>query len=100
MAPGAGVTPVPLSARFCGLSVALSVRVTLALRLPVAEGVKVTLTVQDALIANVLGLAGQLLVWAKSLALLPVSAMLLMLNAAVPLLMSVTACAMLVVLMF
>ena len=68
----------------------MSVRVTLALRLPVAEGENVTLTVQDALMANVLGLAGQLLVWAKSLAFVPVSAMLLMLNAAVPLLMSVT----------
>src|SRR2546429_5526465 len=98
---GAGVTPVPLNARFCGLSEALSVKVRLALRLPVAEGVKVTLTVQDALMANVLGLAGQvLLVSAKSLAFVPLIAILVMFKAAWPLLASVTVCALLVVFTF
>ena len=43
----------------------------LALRLPVAVGAKVTLMVQVALAASVLGLSGQLLVWAKSPALVP-----------------------------
>lgn len=66
-----GVMPVPLSATLCGLVVALSVIVTLALRLPLAVGEKVTLLVQAALTANVLGPIGQVLVWAKSAALVP-----------------------------
>ena len=90
LAPDAGVTPAPLSGRFWGLSTALSVMLTLALRLPSAPGVKVTEIVQDALMASVLGLAGQVVVWAKSPALLPVSAMLLMFKVAVPVLVSVT----------
>src|SRR5947209_18957050 len=72
--------------------------VTLALRVPVAVGVKVTLMVQEALAASVLELLGQVLVWAKSPALVPVRPMLLMVRAALPLLVSVTAWAVLVVL--
>ena len=56
---GAGVTPVPLSAALCGLFVALSVKVRLALRLPLALGVNVTLIVHEAFAARVLGLLGQ-----------------------------------------
>src|SRR5205823_1050222 len=82
-----GETPVPLSATFCGLSAALSVMVTLALREPLAEGVKVTVIMQVPLAARLLG---QLLVWVKSLAFVPVTAILLIVNAAVPLLVSVT----------
>jgi hypothetical protein len=67
---------------------------TLAVRLPVAEGLKVTLMLQLALAAR---LAGQVLVWLKSLALVPVSPMLLMLRDAVPLLVKVTIWAALVV---
>src|SRR5438874_2523489 len=71
---------------------------TLALRVPVAVGVKVTLIVQEALAASVLGLMGQLLVWAKSPLLVPLIPMLLMLRAALPLLVSITAWDALVVL--
>jgi hypothetical protein len=52
-------TPVPLRATDCGLPDALSVIVKLALRLPSAEGVKVTLMVQEAPAASVLELLGQ-----------------------------------------
>ena len=72
----------------------MSLMLTLALRLPVALGVKVTLMVQVPATARLLG---QVLVWAKSAALLPVSAMLLMFKAAVPVLVSVTVRALLVV---
>jgi hypothetical protein len=41
-----GACPVPLSATLCGLPVASSVKVTAALRVPVAEGVNVILTEQ------------------------------------------------------
>src|SRR6266566_2903572 len=93
-------TPVPLRATDCGLPDALSVIVTLALRLPVAVGVKVTLMVQEAPAASVLELLGHVLVWAKSPALVPVRAMLLMVRDPVPLLVSVTVCAALVALTF
>src|SRR5947199_59778 len=59
-----------------------------------ATGVKVTLMVQLAPAAR---LAGQVLVWAKSPALVPVTLTPLMFSAAVPLLVSVTVCAALVV---
>ena len=39
---------------------------------PVAVGVKVTFTVQEALTARVAGLTGQLLVWVKSVVFVPV----------------------------
>src|SRR6266566_5530746 len=68
---GAGVMPVPLKATLCGLPVALSASVRLALRAAATVGVKVTLTVQEAPAASVLGLVGQLLVWAKSPAFVP-----------------------------
>ena len=89
---------MPLSATVCGLPVALSVMLTLALRLPLALGVKVTLMVQEAPAASVLELLGQVLVCAKSPALVPLSPMLLMVRAALPLLVSVTVWAALVVL--
>ena len=56
-------------------------------RLPVAEGVNVTVAEQAAPAANV---AGQSLVCAKSPTLSPVRAMLLMMSAAPPVLVSVT----------
>jgi hypothetical protein len=62
--------------------------VTEADRLPLAEGVKVTLIVQLAPAATELP---QLLVWAKSLALAPETAMLLTLKAALPELVSMIA---------
>ena len=48
LSPSEGFSPVPESATVCGLSGALSVIVRLSVRLPVAVGVKVTLTVQFA----------------------------------------------------
>jgi hypothetical protein len=51
----AGWVPVPLSATECGLPAALSVTVTEAVLLPVAEGVKVTEIVQDAPAASEAG---------------------------------------------
>ena len=83
--------PVPLSATVCGLPLALSVILTLALRVPVAVGVKVTLIVQVAPAAMVLGLIGQVLVWAKSPAFVPVKPIVLMVRAALPLFLRVTA---------
>ena len=62
------LAPVPERLTVCGLPVALSVRVTAAVRVPAAVGLKVTLIVQLAPAAT---LAPQLLVWAKSLALAP-----------------------------
>src|SRR6266550_3289655 len=82
----------------CGLPLALSVIDTLAARLPLALGVKVALIVQLAPTATVFGLSGQVLVWAKSPALVPPTATLLIVRAAVPLLVTVTVCAPLVVL--
>jgi hypothetical protein len=77
----AGAVPVPVRLTLCGLPAALSVRVIAAVRVPLAAGVKVTLIVQLAPAAT---LDPQLLVWAKSLALVPVTARLEMLNPALP----------------
>ena len=57
---GIPTTPVPLRATGCGLPDALSVIVKMAMRLPVADGVKVTLMIQEAPAASVLELWGQL----------------------------------------
>ena len=48
----AGATPVPLNATLCGLPAALSVMLTVDVRLPVCVGVKVTLMVQLAFTAS------------------------------------------------
>jgi len=79
---------VPVRLTLCGLPVALSVMARAAARPPAAEGVKVTLMVQLAPAAT---LDPQLLVWAKSLALVPKTAMLEMLRAELPELVRVTA---------
>jgi hypothetical protein len=63
---------------------------TLAVRVPVEVGVKVTLIVQEALAARVLGLIGHVFVWAKSPALAPAIPIVLMVRLAVPLFLSVT----------
>ena len=60
-------------------------------------GAKVTEIVQLALAANVLGADGQVFVCAKSLAFVPVTPMLVIVSGAVPELVSVTFCAVLVV---
>ena len=82
--------PVPLRLTVCGLPLALSAIFSEAPRLPLAEGVKVTLMVQLPAAATELP---QVLVWAKSPALVPASAMLVMLSAALPVLFRVTVCA-------
>ena len=87
--------PVPERLAVCGLPLALSVMLTEAVRLPLAAGVNVTLMVQLALAATELP---QVLAWAKSLALAPVRARLVMLNEALPVLVSVTVWAVLVLL--
>ncbi len=77
---------------------ALSAIEMLAVRLPMAVGVKVALRLQLALTANVLGLSGQLLVELKSPGLAPPRLTLLMVSGAVPVLVRVTDCEPLVVL--
>jgi len=82
----AAAVPVPLRLTLCGLPDALSVRVTEAVKAPAAAGLKVTLIVQLAPEAT---LDPQVLVSAKSLALVPETAMLLTLKAPFPELVSV-----------
>lgn len=92
-----GPVPVPARLTDCWLPAALlllSVMVKEAVRLPVAVGVNVTLIVQ--LLPAVSELP-QLLVCAKSPGLVPVSAMLLMVRVAFPVLLSVAVWAVLVV---
>jgi hypothetical protein len=74
--------PVPDRLTVCGLPPPLSVMDALAVRLPFAEGVNVTLMKQLAPEAR---LDPQLLVWAKSPELLPVIEMLVMLTDVLPL---------------
>jgi len=88
------VTPVPVRPMVCGLPAALSVIVTLAVRLPFAVGVKVTLMVQLAPAARELP---HVFVWTKSPLLVPVIAILVMLTAVLPVLAIVTAWAVVVV---
>jgi hypothetical protein len=82
----AGAVPVPVRLALWGLPLALSAMLTEAARLPLADGVKVTLMVQLAPAATELP---QVLVWAKSLALVPVTATLVTLKVALPVLVRV-----------
>jgi len=93
---GAGAfEPVPLRLKECGLPAALSVIVTAAVRVPAAVGLKVTLIVQLPLLpATELP---QLLLCAKSPLFAPVTPRLVMVKAPLPVLVSVTDCAALVV---
>jgi hypothetical protein len=84
------VVPVPLSVTVCGLPPALSVIVTLPLRVPPTVGVKVTEIVHVPAAAIE---APQVLLWLKS----PLAAMLLIVSAADPVLVSVTVWAALLV---
>jgi hypothetical protein len=79
--------PVPLSATVCGLPAALSVIFMEAVRIPVAEGVKVMLAVQLAPGATELP---HVLVREKSPALGPVTRMLAIFKDALPLLVTET----------
>ena len=84
--PSSGAVPVPERLTVCGLPLALSVMVTEAARLPLAKGVNVTLIVHLALAATELP---HVLVRAKSLALVPASARLVILKVALPVLLRV-----------
>ena len=90
---GSGV-PVPPSAMLCGEPVALSVTVSVALKLAAEAGVNVTEIVQLAPAASE---APQVLVWAKSATFVPETAMPVIAKAALPVLVSVALCAALVV---
>ena len=79
--------PVPDRLTACGLPLALSAMLTDPARLPLAEGVNVTLIVQLPPAATELP---QLLLCAKSLAFVPVTARLLMISAAFPPFVNVT----------
>jgi len=79
----------------CGLPAASSMTVTAAVRIPVAVGVNVTLIVQFPLFAATE--LPQLFVCAKSPLFAPVTPMLVILRAALPVLVSVTVCAALAV---
>ena len=78
----AGAVPVPVRLTVWVAGLALSVMVTEPLREPVAVGVKVTLIEQEALAAT---LEAQVLVWEKS----PLTAMLVMVRVALPVLLRV-----------
>lgn len=82
------VVPVPLSGTSCGLPVALSVMLTSALRAPEAVGLKSTLTVQVAPVPN--EVPQVVAVLAKSPLLVPVIAMVVMVNEALPVFFKVT----------
>jgi hypothetical protein len=81
------LVPVPVRVTVWGLPLALSVIVTEAVRFPLAVGVNVTLIVQLPAAATELP---QVFVSAKSPAFVPVIAMLVMLKAALPVLLSAT----------
>ena len=82
--------PVPVRATVCGLPAELSATLKVAERLPVAAGVKTTEMVQFFPAAT---LEPQVFVWLKSPGLAPVKLMLVTVSAALPLLVSVTTCA-------
>ena len=84
---------MPDSSTVCGLPLALSVTPSEAVRVPRAEGVNITAIAQLAPAATELP---HVLVCAKSPALVPVTAMLVMLKVALPVLLRVTVCAVLV----
>ena len=81
--------PVPLRLTVCGLPAALSLTLSVALLVPLAAGVNVTVMVQLAPWATELP---QLLVWAKSPLFDPIKLMLVMLKEDEPLLVNVTGC--------
>ncbi len=84
---GAAATPVPLRAIVCGEPAALSTMLMLALKLPPADGAKLTERLHVAPAATVVP---QVLVWLKLDALMPVGAIELIDRAAVPVLLRVT----------
>src|SRR5450755_2817005 len=88
-APPLSYFPVPVSITVCELP-SVSSTLIVALRAPVAVGVKVTVIVHWPWAARVAGAEGQLLVWAKSPGSVPVMMMLVILNALLPTLVNFT----------
>ena len=93
MAFGPETTPVPLKAILCRLPAALSLMVTEAVRGPIWVGVKATVIVHFPPGGRP---ESHVFVWLKSLAFVPVTATLLMVNGKAPF-VSVTLCEALVV---
>jgi hypothetical protein len=87
-----GAVPVPVKLITCGLLGASSAMVNAPLRSPMLVGTKVTLTVHETPAPRVEGDIGQELLRVKS----PLTAIPVMLNATVPVLLRVTVCAALV----
>jgi hypothetical protein len=83
------IVPVPESATVCGLPAAPSETISVAARLPLAEGVKVTRIVQLLLAASDVP---QAFVCEKSAAVAPDNAMLVMESDALPVFDNVTVC--------
>jgi hypothetical protein len=81
------VVPIPLRVTFCGLPAALSLMLSAAVRVPDAVGLNVILMLQLAAVANELP---HVWVCAKSLALVPVTAIAVMLKVVLPMLVSTT----------
>jgi hypothetical protein len=94
-----GGTKFPSRDTVRGLPAALSLIVTVPLRVPVAVGVKVTLTAQLSPGASVAGGIPQLFVWANSPLFVPAIVIPVMVRLPSPLFVSVTVCGGLVVLM-
>ena len=90
----AGGVPTPVSGTVCGLPGALSAMLTAAFLVPVAVGVNVTLIWQLPFGGTELG---QLLVWAKSLLLVPVIPIEVIVSTPAPVLVRVVTCGLLVV---
>ena len=87
--------PVPLKLTLCGLPTALSVKVRLPVAAPAAVGEKVTATVQDPLAATGVEVEQVVPVVARPKG--PVMTIALMVRLVLPLFVSVTVCALLVV---
>ena len=85
-----GYNPEPLRLTVCGLPGALSVTCRVAEKGPTCRGVKVTLMMQNAPIANPVPPIGQLFVCAKLFELAPPRDIRLMIRGAVPVLVNVT----------
>lgn len=93
---GAGAVALPLTGIFCvdpGIPPLLSVNVTFAVRVPTAKGTKDTCTVQVCPAGKTAGGTGHVLVSLNSAEFVPVKAMELMVKTAVPVLLTVMACA-------
>jgi hypothetical protein len=91
-ASGVDVVPVPLRVTFCGLPVASSAIVKLALRAPATEGENVTEMEHDAPAASVFGVSGHVVAREKSPAFAPLKPTLEMVRADEPEFVNATDC--------